>query len=55
MAGSPAVAFSTREKLERARLASAMLAQLSTSQKNALLFEIADALEKACRQNSSRQ
>ncbi|MGH9517453.1 MAG: glutamate-5-semialdehyde dehydrogenase [Terriglobales bacterium] len=45
MAGSPAVALSTREKLERARVASAALAQLSTSQKNALLFEIADALE----------
>jgi glutamate-5-semialdehyde dehydrogenase len=45
MAGSPAVAFSTREKLERARIASATLAQLTTSQKNALLFEIADALE----------
>jgi glutamate-5-semialdehyde dehydrogenase len=45
MAGSPAVAFSTREKLERARIASATLAQLTTSQKNTLLFEIADALE----------
>src|SRR5437763_933874 len=45
MAGSPAVASSTREKLERARVASASLAQLSTSQKNALLLEIADALE----------
>ena len=45
MAGSPAVAFSTREKLERARAASTVLAQLSTSQKNALLLEIADALE----------
>jgi glutamate-5-semialdehyde dehydrogenase len=45
MAGSPGVAFSTREKLERARVASATLAQFSTSQKNTLLFEIADALE----------
>jgi glutamate-5-semialdehyde dehydrogenase len=45
MAGSPAIAFSTREKLERARVASAALAQLSTSQKNALLLQIADALE----------
>jgi glutamate-5-semialdehyde dehydrogenase len=45
MAGSPAVASSTREKLERARMASATLAQLSTSQKNALLLEIAEALE----------
>ena len=45
MAGSPAVAFSTREKLQRARIAAAALAQLSTSQKNALLLQIADALE----------
>src|SRR6185312_915092 len=45
MAGSPAIGFSTREKLERARGASAALAQLSTSQKNALLLAIADALE----------
>lgn len=45
MAGSPAVAFSTREKLERARLASCVLAQLSTAQKNTLLLKIADALE----------
>jgi glutamate-5-semialdehyde dehydrogenase len=45
MAGSSAVAFSTREKLERARVASAALAQLSTSQKDALLLEIADTLE----------
>jgi glutamate-5-semialdehyde dehydrogenase len=46
MAGGTAVAFSTREKLERARLASTVLAQLSTSQKNALLLKIADGLEK---------
>lgn len=46
MAGSPAVAYSTREKLERARVASAALAQLSTSQKNALLLDIADAVER---------
>jgi glutamate-5-semialdehyde dehydrogenase len=45
MAGSPAVASSTRDKLERARAASAALAKFSTSQKNALLLEIADALE----------
>jgi glutamate-5-semialdehyde dehydrogenase len=45
MAGSPAVAFSTSEKLERARAAAAMLAQLSTEQKNDLLLKIADALE----------
>jgi len=46
MAGSPAVVFSTREKLERAHTASALLAQFSTSQKNTLLLKIADALEK---------
>ena len=46
MAGTPAVAFSTREKLERARIASAELAQLSTSQKNTLLLKIGEALEK---------
>jgi len=45
MAGSPAIAFSTREKLERARAAVAILAQLSTEQKNGLLLKIADALE----------
>jgi glutamate-5-semialdehyde dehydrogenase len=45
MAGGPAIEFSTREKLERARGASAALAQFSTSQKNALLLAIADALE----------
>jgi glutamate-5-semialdehyde dehydrogenase len=45
MAGSAALASSTREKLQRARVASAALAQLSTSQKNVLLLEIARALE----------
>jgi glutamate-5-semialdehyde dehydrogenase len=45
MAGSAALASSTREKLQRARVASAALAQLSTSQKNELLLEIAAALE----------
>jgi glutamate-5-semialdehyde dehydrogenase len=45
MAGSTAIGFSTREKLERARGASAALARISTSQKNALLLAIADALE----------
>jgi glutamate-5-semialdehyde dehydrogenase len=45
MAGSPAIGLSTREKLQRARGASTVLAQLSTSQKNALLLAIADALE----------
>jgi glutamate-5-semialdehyde dehydrogenase len=46
MAVPPVVAFSTREKLERAHAASALLAQFSTSQKNTLLLKIADALEK---------
>ncbi len=45
MAGTTAVALSTREKLERARLAAALLAQLSTDQKNELLLRIAGALE----------
>jgi glutamate-5-semialdehyde dehydrogenase len=45
MAGSTAVAISTREKLERARAAAAVLAQLSTEQKNELLLGIADAIE----------
>ena len=40
MAGSTAIGFSTREKLERARGASAALARISTSQKNALLLAI---------------
>jgi glutamate-5-semialdehyde dehydrogenase len=46
MAGSPAIAVSTREKLERARVAAAELAQFSASPKNTLLLEIAEALEK---------
>ena len=45
MAGTAAVALSTREKLERARLASTLLAQLSTDQKNELLLRIAGSLE----------
>jgi glutamate-5-semialdehyde dehydrogenase len=45
MAGAATGALSTREKLERARVASAVLAQLSTDQKNILLLQIADALE----------
>src|SRR5438552_221639 len=45
MAGTAAVALSTREKLQHARLASATLAELSTAQKNDLLLRIADALE----------
>src|SRR5207244_8985473 len=45
MAGTAAVALSTREKLQHARLASATLAELSTAQKNDLLLRIADGLE----------
>src|SRR5438445_9466725 len=45
MVGTAAVALSTREKLQHARLASATLAELSTAQKNDLLLRIADALE----------
>ena len=45
MAGSAAVAVSTREKLERAQKASWVLAQLSTEQKNDLLSRIAAAIE----------
>ncbi len=45
MAGIATVASSTREKLERARAASAVLAQLSTAEKNTLLLQIAEALE----------
>ncbi len=45
MAGSPAIAYSTRQKLERARVASTTLTQLSTEQKDQLLLKIADALE----------
>jgi len=46
MAGGAAVAFSTREKMERARTASVALAQFSTAQKNELLLNIANALER---------
>jgi glutamate-5-semialdehyde dehydrogenase len=45
MASVVTVSSSTREKLERARKASASLAQLSTAQKNALLLQMADAIE----------
>jgi glutamate-5-semialdehyde dehydrogenase len=45
MAGGAAIAFSTREKLDRARAAASALAQLSTEQKNALLLTIASELE----------
>ncbi len=45
MAESAAVAVSTREKLERARTASFLVAQFSTEHKNELLLRIADAIE----------
>ena len=45
MAASLTSAASTREKLLRARAASARLALLSTAEKNALLLAIAEALE----------
>jgi len=45
MAESAAVAVSTREKLERARTASFLVAQFSAEQKNELLLRIADAIE----------
>ena len=40
-----AIGSSTREKLERARTASAQLAQFSTEEKNRLLLLMADAIE----------
>jgi len=45
MAGIAAIALTTRQKLERARAASAVLAQFSTQQKNGLLLQMADAIE----------
>lgn len=45
MATTVAIGSSTREKLERARAASAQLAQFSTGEKNALLLKMADAIE----------
>jgi glutamate-5-semialdehyde dehydrogenase len=45
MATSLANSASTREKLRRARAASAKLAMFSTGEKNALLLAIADAIE----------
>lgn len=45
MAGAVISDFSTQAKLERARAASALVAQLSTEQKNDLLLGIANALE----------
>jgi glutamate-5-semialdehyde dehydrogenase len=45
MATTAAIGSTTREKLERARGASARLAQLSTGEKNSLLLKMADAIE----------
>jgi glutamate-5-semialdehyde dehydrogenase len=45
MSATVAAVTSTRDKLLRARSASARLVQLSTEEKNALLLRIADALE----------
>jgi glutamate-5-semialdehyde dehydrogenase len=45
MASPVAQGSTTREKLERARAASARLAQLSTPEKNGLLEKMADAIE----------
>ena len=45
MAGTATATRSTREKLERSRIAAAKLAQLSTPQRNELLLRIVEALE----------
>ena len=45
MGSVAAIGSSTREKLERARAASALLAQFSTEEKNRLLLLMADAIE----------
>jgi len=45
MASTVAIGSTTREKLERARAASARLAQLSTQEKNSLLLKMAHAIE----------
>src|SRR5581483_7461221 len=45
MATTAAIRSTTREKLERARAASARLAQFSTGEKNSLLLKMADAIE----------
>jgi glutamate-5-semialdehyde dehydrogenase len=45
MATTVVLGSTTREKLERARAASARLAQLSTEEKNSLLLKMADAIE----------
>lgn len=46
MAQMAAIGATTREKLQRARAASAQLAQLSTAQKNDLLHKMAAAIEE---------
>ena len=45
MATVTAITSTTREKLERARKAAGLLAQLSTEQKDTLLHQMADAIE----------
>ena len=45
MVTTVALGSTTREKLERARAASARLAQFSTEDKNSLLLRMADAIE----------
>jgi glutamate-5-semialdehyde dehydrogenase len=45
MSATPTTGASTRDKLLRARTASAELAQLSTAEKNSILLAIADAIE----------
>jgi glutamate-5-semialdehyde dehydrogenase len=45
MATFPAMASTTRVKIERARKAAALLAQFSTERKNSLLLQMADAIE----------
>ena len=47
MAVVATIPSTTREKLERARRAAALLAQLSTAEKNTLLSKMADAIESA--------
>lgn len=46
MAGTAALGATTREKLQRARAASRLLAQFSTEKKNKLLLKMADALRE---------
>jgi glutamate-5-semialdehyde dehydrogenase len=49
MAGTASVGASTREQLERARVASRVLAQLSTEEKNRLVIGMAEALRAQAR------